>query len=165
MHVRAHTHTHTHTYIHTHRGFILKNPFKIHKLFTNLCNTAWKSKTHVLNSSNHYVKGCNPYYSRWPCILSVKIDRKCVLCDFAQPFYFFKTTVRSWEVQFLTDKLSFFPSTLKTTNSQTSRDSTQFSQTFKALKSVSHFSQTFKDHANPDLGSLSTESGFYCFRN
>ena len=29
-------------------------------------------------------------------------------------------------------------------------DPTQFSQTLKALKSLSHFSQTFKDHANPE---------------
>ena len=34
---------------------------------------------------------------------------------------------------------------MKTTNSQTFTDSTQFSQTFKALKRSSHFPQTFKD--------------------
>ena len=91
-------------------GFILKNPFKIHKLFTNLHNTAWKSNMKILNSSANQVKGCNPYYSWWPCILSVKTDRKYILCDFAQFFLlFFLTTVRSWEVQFLTDKLIVFP--------------------------------------------------------
>ena len=67
-------------------GFIQKNPFRIHKLFSNLCNMAWKSNIQVLNSSTHQVKGHNPYYSRWPCIQSAKTDRKCGLCDFAQHF-------------------------------------------------------------------------------
>ena len=40
-------------------GFIQKNPFKIHKIFTNLCNMARKSNTKVQNSSAHPVKGCN----------------------------------------------------------------------------------------------------------
>ena len=85
-------------------GFIQKNPSKIHKLFKNLCDTAQKSNMKVLNSSTHQVKGCNPYYSWWPCILPVKTDRKCVLCDFAQLFFFlFKkkknlTTAQSWEM-------------------------------------------------------------------
>ena len=35
-------------------------------------------------------------------------------------------------------------------NSQTFTDPTQFSQTVKALKSLSHFPQTFKDRVNPD---------------
>ena len=43
----------------TYTGFVQKNPFKIHKLFTNLCNMAWKSNTKVRNSSAHLVKRCN----------------------------------------------------------------------------------------------------------
>ena len=45
---------------HTQTGFIQKNPFKIHKLFTNLCDMAQKSCTKVRNSFAHPVKGCNP---------------------------------------------------------------------------------------------------------
>ena len=40
-------------------GFVQKNPFKIHKLFTNLCNMGQKS-----NSAAHLVKGHNPYCSQ-----------------------------------------------------------------------------------------------------
>ena len=47
-------------------GFIQKNYFKIHKLFTNLCDMAWKSNLKVCNSSTPLVKGHNPYCSRWP---------------------------------------------------------------------------------------------------
>ena len=75
---------------------------------------AWKSNTKVCNSSSHPVKGHNPYYSQ--CTLSVKTDRKCIFCDFAWQFKkIFLTTVRSWEMQFLTDELKVFPSALKTT--------------------------------------------------
>ena len=38
-----------------------KNPFKIHKLFANLCNMVQKSNTKVRNSPAHPVKGRNPY--------------------------------------------------------------------------------------------------------
>ena len=62
---------------------------------------------------------------------------------------FFLTTVRSWEVQFLTDKLSFSLALWKPQNSQTLTDPSQFSRTFKALKSLSHFSQTYKDLQRP----------------
>ena len=48
-------------------------------------------------------------------------------------------------MQFLNDKLTVFPSTLKTTKFTIFTDPIQFSQTFKALKSVSHFPKTFKD--------------------
>ena len=71
-------------------GFIQKNPFKIHKFFTNFCNMARKSNMKVHNSSTHLVKGRNPYYSRWPThsMLSVKTDRKCVLFHFTRQFFF-----------------------------------------------------------------------------
>ena len=53
-------------------------------------------------------------------------------------------------MQFLTGKLTVFPKLfLKTTNWQTFTDTTQFSQTFKALKSLSHFPQTIKDLQRP----------------
>ena len=47
-------------------GFIPKNPFQIHKLFTNLCTRVQKSNTKVRNAAACPVKGRNPYYSRWP---------------------------------------------------------------------------------------------------
>ena len=62
-------------------------------------NMAWKSNTKVCNSSAQLVKACNPHCSQ------------CVLCDFAWHifFFFFLTTVRFWEMQFQTDKLTVFP--------------------------------------------------------
>ena len=47
-----------------HTGFVQKNPFKIHKLFTNLCNMGQKSNTKVRNSAAYLVKGHNPYCSQ-----------------------------------------------------------------------------------------------------
>ena len=68
--------------------FVQKNPFRIHKLCTDLCSMARKSNTKVHNTSTHLVKGHNPYCSWWPThnYLSVKTDRKCILCDFTQWF-------------------------------------------------------------------------------
>ena len=42
-----------------HTGFVQKNPFKIHKLFTNLCNMGQKNNTKVRNSAA-YRKGAQP---------------------------------------------------------------------------------------------------------
>ena len=122
-------------------GFIQKNPFKIHKHFTNLCNRVWKSNMKVLNSSTHQVKGCNPYYSQRPCIQSVKTHRKCVLCDFAQHFFFidFLSTIQSWEMQFLTDKLIVFPWHSEDHKFTNFHRPHSVCTTFKALKSISHF--------------------------
>ena len=75
-----------------HPGFIQTNPFTIHKLFTNICSMymVQKSNTKVHNSFTHPIKGRNPYYSWWPMhsISHSITDRKCVPCDFAQPFFF-----------------------------------------------------------------------------
>ena len=54
-------------------GFVQKNPFRIHKLFTNRCDMAWKSNMKVRNSSTHLVKGCNPYWSWWPTLYQSKL--------------------------------------------------------------------------------------------
>ena len=70
-------------------GIVQKNPFKIHKHFTNLCNTAWKSNTKVHNSSTHPVKGATLTGANGRCTPSVKTDSKCVLCDFAWQLLFF----------------------------------------------------------------------------
>ena len=85
-----------------------KNPFKIHKLFTSLCNMVQESNTKLHNTSAHPVKGRNLTIADGRHTLSVKTDRKCVLCDFTV-IYFFFNNVRSWEMQFLTDKLTVFP--------------------------------------------------------
>ena len=56
-------------------------------------------------------KGALPLLQPMADTLSVKTDSKCVLCDFTQQIKInqFLTTVRSWEMQFLTDKLIVFP--------------------------------------------------------
>ena len=95
---------------------------KIHSKVTNIsqtfsqnmawCSMARKSNTKVRFSA-HPVKGCYPYGSRWPThSISQNCDSKCILCGFTKQiflFLFFKTTVQSWEMQFLTDKLTVFP--------------------------------------------------------
>ena len=107
-------------------GLIQKNPFKIYKLFTNLFhepnvtenakpqhdarNMARKSNTKVRNSSAHLLKGRNPYCSWW---LMYSYQSKLIGSVF---FWILhgnlkkkSTTVWSWEMQFLTDKLIVFP--------------------------------------------------------
>ena len=83
-------------------GFIPKkklSKFRLfHKTWYNACNMARRSNTKVPNYSAQLVKGHNPY-----CSQRTK-DRKCILCDFARHFLnYFLSTVRSWEMQFLTD--------------------------------------------------------------
>ena len=129
---------------------IQKNPFKIHKRFTNHSNMAQKSNTKVRNSSAHLVKGHNPYCSWWPthsisqnwsevhsswfCTAKLFLLNDCSVLGNA---------VSDW----LADSFSlalWWPK-----NSQTFTNPTQFSQTFKALKRVSHFPQTLKDLQRP----------------
>ena len=77
-------------------------------------------------------------------------DTKCILCDFAWQIYFLLNyclvlgnAVSDWQAD------SFSLVLWGPQNSQTFTDPTQFSETLKASKSLSHFSQTFKDRANP----------------
>ena len=72
--------------------FVQKNPFRIHKLCTDLCSMARKSNMKVHNTSTHPVKGRNPYCSRWPTHnYQSKLIRSAIFVispsDF---FYFFK---------------------------------------------------------------------------
>ena len=126
-------------------GFILKTPLKIHKLFTNRWNMAQKSNTKVCNSSTHPVKGHSPSLTIADALYQSKLIGSACFVISHSNLKINQSTVQSWEMQFLTDKLIVFPCA-KTTKFT---DPPQFSQTFKALKSVSHFSQTFKDSANP----------------
>ena len=116
------------------QGSSRKKTFKIHKLFTNPCNMAWKSNMKVCNSSAHLVKGSYPYYSWWLTHYQSKLTASAFFVILHSRLKQFLTTVRSWEMQFLTDKPQ---------NSQTFTDSTQFSHPFKVLKSLSRFSPNF----------------------
>ena len=86
-------------------GLVQKDPLRIHKLFHktwhDACNMAQKSNTKVCNSSAHPVKGRNPYWSQ--CTTPVKTDRKCFFV--ISHSNLFLSTVWSWGMQFLTDKL------------------------------------------------------------
>ena len=112
-----------------------------------------KSNMKVSNSSTHLVKGCNPYCS-W-CILSVKTDRKCIFLWFctANLNKIIKTTARSWEMQFLTDKLIVFPSHSEDPKihkpSQTPLSFHRLSRPWKAYPIFPKHSKTFKDCAHP----------------
>ena len=100
--------------------------------------------TKVRNSSTQPVKGRNPYDSQWP-IHSICQNWQQVrsLWFHTVIFFFFKLLFSLGKCSFWLISWQFFPSTLKTTNSQTFTDPNQFSQTFKALKRSSHFPQTF----------------------
>ena len=75
------------------------------------------------------------------------------LCDFAQQYFV--------KLLFSLGKCSFFSLALwRPQNSQTFTDPTQFSQTFKALKSASHSSETVKDLQRPCEPCLTTISTF-----
>ena len=120
---------------------------------------AWKSNMKVRNSSAHVVKGRNPCCSQWPKH-SVKTNRKCLLCDFARRFKKTRQLLFGFgKSSFWLISWYFFPCALKTIKFT---DPTQFSQTFKALKSLSHFPKPSKDQANP-ADTLSTATSLLVF--
>ena len=129
-------------------GFVQKKSLKIHKLFTNLCNMGQKSNTKVCNSAAHLVKGRNPYCSQrllhfirqnWLEVHSLWFCT-AIFLDF-----FFLTTVWSWEVQFLTDKLIFFSLALwRPQNSQTFTDPHSVFTDFQGLEKLIPFFLNFQ---------------------
>ena len=91
--------------------------------------------------------------------LSVKTNKKCLLCDFAWQFKTNKqTTVQFWEKQFLTDKLILF--SLRSEDHKIPRP-ISFPR-LQVLEKLIPFPQTFKDHVNPAV-SLSTDTSLLIF--
>ena len=136
-------------------GFVQKNPFSIHTLFTNLCNMVQKSNMKVRNSSTHLVKGRNPYCSWWPTHSQSKLIGSAFFVILQSIFKIYFYTVWSWEMQFLTDKLIVFPMCpgdhiisfplvlWRPHNSQTFTDPTKFSD-FQGLEKLIPFSPNFQ---------------------
>ena len=84
------------------------------------------------------------------CTLSVKTDRKCVLCDF---FFFFKLLFGLGKCSFWLVSWQFFPSFFWRPQihklSQTPLSFHWLSRPWKAYPIFPKLSETFKDHANP----------------
>ena len=103
-----------------------------------------KSNTKVHNFSTHPVKGCNPYDSQWPThSISQNWQQVRSLWFRTVIFFNFKLLFSLGKCSFWLISQQFFPSNLKTTNSQAFTHPNQFSQTFKALKRSSHYPHTF----------------------
>ena len=140
-----------------------KNPFK----FTNvsqtfLQNLAQKNNTEICNSSTHPVKGHIPYcsqslmhsisqnwqevHSLWFRTANLKQNKKTELLS----------TVQSWKMQFLTDKLVVFPRHSEDHKihklSQTPLSFHWLSRPSNVYPISPKLLQTFKDHANPVVG-------------
>ena len=105
-----------------------------------------KSSTKVCNYSAHLVKGHNPYCSRRT--ISVKTDRKCVLCDFAQWFFYY-LLFGLGKCSFWLISWQFFPSALKTTKFKNFHRPHSVFPDFQGLEKFIPFFPTIKDHANP----------------
>ena len=73
-------------------------------------------------------------------------------------FFFFLLLFGPGKCSFWLVSWQFFPSFFWRPQIHKLSDTTQFSQTFKALKSLSYFPQTFKDRANPVCMCLSLVS-------
>ena len=100
-------------------GFVQKNPLKIHKLLTNLCNVGQKSNTKVRNSAAHLVKGHNPYCSQRLMHFVSQNWLEVHSLWFCTAFFldiFLKRLFGLGKCRFWLISWYFFPSALRTTN-------------------------------------------------